>query len=84
MWIRSQDKEELTNINLTEKIYIKTLNSYSPTKYAVSVIINNEVSHYLGVYYTKERALEVLDDIQNAIIYDETIGVKPIYEMPKE
>jgi len=60
MWIRSQDKKVLSNINQIE-------------------VIDNEIYEnvLLGQYETKERAIEILDNIQTAIICD----VK-VFEMP--
>lgn len=90
LWIRSQDRETL------KQAY--HLDIYS--------LLDSEIDNYwyieesgtdLGVYNSKERALEVLDEIQNFIvgniIKEEIVkhnlsmdNVWPImtYEMPKE
>lgn len=72
LWIRSQDRESLYKIDC---LY-------------VGGTYNNEiqcVSGSLGKYKSKERALEVLDEIQNYIsdLLDNRI-VENVYEMPKE
>lgn len=58
LWIRSQDKERLCKPN---NLFIKD--------YAIFCSYNeqNNDTDYLGVYKTKERALEVLDEIQNIL-----------------
>ena len=57
MWIRSQDKEELRNVNNIEII------KFEGEKYTT---ILGDGCH-LGIYSTKEKALKVLDEIQDAI-----------------
>ena len=77
LWIRSQNKEKLIKVNNVCLGYAEKLNMY-----------------YLGVFYddlqilakykTKERALEILDDIQN---YLETRGTdvsQMVCEMPEK
>lgn len=57
LWIRSQDK---TTLIRSYEIYIaEHSNSY--------VIRAKRTSHILGAYKTIERALEVLDEIQNIL-----------------
>ena len=58
LWIRSQDK---TTLIRSYEIYIS---EYGKGSY---VIRAKKTSHILGVYKTMERALEVLDEIQNFI-----------------
>lgn len=68
--IRNQDKSRLVK---PESIYIRTnLDTYE----IYAQTINSYI--LLGTYPTKERALEVLDDIQN------TIFLKNMYEQDKE
>lgn len=71
LWIRSQDKEclvKISNIQYVYKNYIHGLGTYYD---------NLKI---LGKYKTKERALEVLDEIQNILkpkyILD-TSSIKP-------
>lgn len=83
LWIRSQDRERLVKINNAEiqhhysykDAHEKYLlpngnfeyrNVQKKDKYIKSVIMcNDEI--FLGEYKTKERALEVLDEIQNIL-----------------
>lgn len=58
LWIRSQDKETLLKVN---NIFID--NEYQPN--GLYRILDNGLE--LGRYETKERALEVLDEIQNIL-----------------
>ena len=86
LWIRSQDKQYLIQVD-----YLCTGGTYDN-----EVITNkNDISYSLGTYRTKERALEVLDEIQNKINlinlgYDfgsPMVDLKNptyIYQMPKE
>lgn len=65
LWIRSQDKKRLTKI---EDVYMVEDedgkdNILSFPKY----YIGNTLVGHLGVYKSKERALEVLDEIQNIL-----------------
>lgn len=58
LWIRSQDKEclvKISNIQYVYKNYIHGLGTYYD---------NLKI---LGEYKTKERALEILDEIQNIL-----------------
>ena len=62
LWIRTQDRECLTKVNHLY-IYEEGNNIY---------VINQQDDITLGEYKTKERALEVLDEIQD-IIYPKLI-----------
>lgn len=55
LWIRSQDKWELHKV---EHIRIEMEESYFNIMTGINLV---------GTYKTKERALEVLDDIQNKL-----------------
>lgn len=87
LWIRSQDREHLmktTDVDIS--VDDKTI-----------ILINN---YEMAKYKTKERALEVLDEIQTRIINLQLVGLeekgqarkdarindelKCIYEMPEE
>ena len=61
MLIRSQNKELLVNFNVSAGIEIEELN----TKTVVTSYITG-CSYLLGEYSTKEKALKVLDMIQEA------------------
>lgn len=99
LWIRSQDKRNLKKINTEiyiRKIYTrKGLSNYAEG--GVYFIASSGTE--LGEYKTKERALEVLDEIQKYItptlnLLDDTLKGKQVcqvnnilsmvYEMPKE
>lgn len=70
LWIRSQDKTRLIKINSLEYVEYQGVHS-------INGYYTNESDNYdLGVYSTKERALEVLDEIQNILM--PTIKYAPI------
>ena len=85
LWIRSQEKMTLTPINellrIEEGEYVDGLEEQY-TKYNIYYKSIN-----LGSY-KKERALEVLDEIQDILVQvnDPNLTILPIlvYEMPKE
>lgn len=70
MWIRSQDNELLKNVNTIEII------KFDGEKY--TTILGNGC--HLGVYSTKEKALRVLDWIQNQIEYKNV----EVHQMPQD
>ncbi len=70
LWIRSQDKEALAKISNVQYSFINN------THYIGTYYDNLEI---LGTYKTKERALEVLDEIQNAIL-----GIITLEEIEKQ
>lgn len=72
LWIRTQDKTTL--IRSYEIYIIEQQNRY--------LIRAKRTSHILGSYDTYERALEVLDEIQE--ILETRIVSQMVYEMPKE
>lgn len=90
LWIRSQDKKKLVN----------NCNLYMSDEMRGAYTIEDLNNKYLklGTYKTKERALEVLNEIQNHMMKSmfakkvnglgEEVDLIPIpilvYEMPKE
>lgn len=94
LWVRSQDKENLVKminqigLNYANKKMI--IANYQPD------FIGTQGEYYeiLGIYATKERALEVLDEIQCKLDYIYELSLRPralttiehkiVYEMPKE
>lgn len=100
LWIRSQDKERLIKIknietkhNYTEKEkqvkYLLENGSFTyrtelvKDKYIKSIVYGD--GYWLGEYKTKERALEVLDEIQDLMRSLSDTDLKIIqYEMPKD
>lgn len=79
LWIRSQDKNALRKINTG--LYLKDgLSNYAEGDVIFIVSGGDE----LGEYKTKERALEVLDEIQEIMTNLADSDLKIIqYEMPK-
>lgn len=65
MWIRSQDKEfliKVDNVNLGLDVNTNELNR-------LFTFVGGAVTSFtLGTYKSKERAIEVLDEIQNLLI----------------
>ena len=86
LWIRSKDKMKLTRV-----IDIGIFEEQE----GYTIYYDDSIDNMLGTYATKERALEVLDEIQRlitdlqymsyAIPNDKFTGYRPnVYEMPKE
>lgn len=84
LWIRSQPKGWLGKVENLRKM--RTAEGWN-------IIANDNT--YIGTYNTKERALEVLDDIQNMLRFFKAEGFTgeglisiennlAIYQMPKE
>lgn len=74
MLIRSQNKELLVNFNVSAGIEIEERN----TKTVVTSYITG-CSYLLGEYSTKEKALKVLDMIQEAYL-----NGRIVYQMPAD
>lgn len=77
MWIRSQSKKALLNVN---QVVIN--NTKDESEYYIHGYSERGID-ILGVYSTEEKALEVLDYIQSEIqsnVYDE----KTVLEMPND
>ena len=87
LWIRSQSKKTLVKINKIE-IMQQFTNNFSTNGEKLSIenaIVGND-NCLLASYKTKERALEVLDEIQKLV--DDMLNYDhmeyKVYEMPKE
>ena len=66
LWVRSQDKTNLVKIRQISLNYQNNkqiIANYIPDFYPNS----GEYYEFLGTYETKERAIEVLDEIQNIL-----------------
>lgn len=76
LWIRSQDKEVLTRVVDIWKDADKN-EIWSKSSFATK--------NCLGIYKTKERALKVLDEIQD-LLQNAYIGNvnRIVYKMPKD
>ena len=72
LWIRSQNKKTLVKSD-----YIIIM--WFPFHYSIVGYLNGKIKHkILGSYKTKERAIEVLDEIQSLL--QPTIEYKPIVQ----
>lgn len=84
LWIRSQDKMNLVQIkqiNINYQNNKQVIANYIPETYENA----GEYYELLGTYKTKERALEVLDEIEDLMRSLNSSDLKIIiYEMPKE
>ena len=97
LWIRSQEKNIFEKVN---KLYVSTYNEEEG--YGIYDLIADDIDDCdtpLGFYKTRERALEVLDEIHQRLINLQYIeitgadyisnqmkknGIDCVYEMPKE
>lgn len=83
LWIRSQDRESLTKVSDVEYTYKKG-----------DLYTDVRGKHYIGTYYddlkilgeykSKERALEVLDEIQKYMLLPNLDGSAYVYQMPEK
>lgn len=81
LWIRSQDKMNLVKVRQVCVNYQNNkqiIANYIPELYENS----GECCEFLGTYETKERAIEVLDEIQ-AYLMSNT-PQSNVYNMPKD
>lgn len=80
LWIRSQDKEVLLNIKGIQYQNYKLVENETVEANILIGLYNYYDNEILGEYETKERALEVLEEIQNILspkyILD-TSSIKP-------
>lgn len=70
MWIRSQNRrgiEKVSNMYISDDNHIET-----------DIVVPEKGKLLLGRYDTRQRALEVLDEIQEAIV-----AGKKFYQMPE-
>ena len=78
MWIRIQNKEALVYAN---NFYI--MKTKVEEKYEISYFDGDSFVK-LGIYKSKERALEVLDEIHDEISNYVGTMAQIVYEMPEE
>lgn len=93
MWIRSQNKQVITKL---KNIRLKEIKE---NEYRILERINQEEDLILGIYSTKEKALKVLDEIQECLLkYTKGIKFSPdimrkinfifaepfVYQMPRD
>lgn len=68
LWIRSQDKEKLLKVNGIQYQNCKLVENEIIEGNILIGFHNSYDNEILGEYKTKERALEVLDEIQSILI----------------
>ena len=81
LWVRSQDKMNLVKIRQISLNYQdnkQIIANYMPELYENS----GEYYELLGTYKTKERTIEILDEIQAYLMSD--TPQSNVYNMPKE
>ena len=82
MWIRSQDK-----LCLTKNDAMVIVDNHKNNKKVWSLINIGGFQYNLGTYNSKERALEVLDEIQKLLIAMPRTEIpfnNIVYQMPEE
>ena len=82
MWVRSQDK-----LCLTKNDAMVIVDNHKNNKKVWSLINVGGFQYNLGTYNSKERALEVLDEIQKLLIAIPETKIpfnNIVYQMPKE
>ena len=83
LWIRSQDKMNLVKVRQISVNYQdnkQIIANYMPELYENS----GEYYEILGTYKTKERAIEILNEIQNYILLPNTDNSAYVYNMPED
>lgn len=78
LWIRSQDKEVLLNIKGIQYQNYKLVENETVEANILIGLYNYYDNEILGEYETKERAIEVLGEIQSLL--QPTIEYKPIVQ----
>lgn len=84
LWVRSQDKERLIKVSNVQYTYYRKGDLYSDVRgkhYIGTYYDNLEI---LGEYATKERALEVLNEIQRYILLPNIDNSTYVYQMPEK
>ena len=88
LWIRSQDREKLCKVH--DLVIRENHSGYGDIDYVI------QDTYTMGTYKTKERALEVMDEIENALLnkwannvkyeehYDDEKPSSLVYKMPEE
>ena len=78
LWVRSQDKEKLLKINGLQYQNCKLVENETVEANILIGFYSSYENEILGEYNTKERAIEVLDEIQSLL--QPTIEYKPIVQ----
>ena len=95
MWIRSQFKETLIDVN--DIRVIPKSAAYNPEafigdgEWTIQGVVSTATFHdvekpittcvNLGMYSTREKAFKILDDIQNFLVGSD---IRDVYQMPKD
>ena len=91
MLIRSHDKTCLTNMAQVTDIFYSE--SRKGTTQNITAVLSSAETTHLGTYSTEEKAIKVLDMIQNAYVnyqYSKWVGyeretvIDCIFEMPQD
>ena len=83
MWIRSQDETKLIDAN---EIFIKSMGNEHIIK-CTTRSIDMKIGWNMGEYKTKNRAIEILNDIQKQLMdYQPALSGQclVVYQMPEE
>ena len=82
LWIRSQDKEKLLKISGIQYQNCKLVENETVEANILIGFYSSYENEILGEYKTKERALEVLDEIQAYLMSDSPKS--NVYHMPEK
>lgn len=86
LWVRSQDKEKLLKINGIQYQNCKLVENETVEANILIGFYSSYENEILGEYNTKERAIEILDEIQKLLktaeLNDEINVI--VYQMPKD
>jgi hypothetical protein len=83
MWIRTQDRKNLCEV----KNKIGIIHDDEDTEIPIGIFLWDSSLTMLGEYLTKERALEVIDEIEDIFVNykpNHPNSKIPVYEMPLE
>lgn len=85
LWVRSQDREKLLKINGLQYQNCKLVENETVEANILIGFYSSYENEILGEYKTKERALEVLDEIQD-LLQNAYVGSsnRIIYQMPEK
>lgn len=73
LWIRSQDKERLVQVKNFDLFTDEDIEEND--EFRIYTYVDENRSYLLGTYKTKERALEVLDEIQEYLRFSKNAEI---------
>lgn len=79
MWIRSQDGRRLVQVSYLYLVSVLNSSDEECIETRIQGGATDEADFELGTYETEERALEVLDEIQNQILNNEKDRLNAMY-----